>query len=170
MAIPGAMISRPVVLSKPAGRLQLGQGACGELLRYGRHPAAPAVEVVLVVAPQQRDVGASGGVVEPPAQDGAVLDPAIDEVACEDVEDVVAQAVREWESGTVKDGAASLQIADMDDRAVVRQVAQVVRLTGAVLPSAAPSIYTFTVRATDTAPSGGEVLWEERTFHIQVSD
>jgi hypothetical protein len=46
--------------------------------------------------------------------------------------------------------------------------AQVVRLTGAVSSTAAPGIYTFTVRATDFAPSGGEALWEERTFSIEV--
>jgi hypothetical protein len=43
-----------------------------------------------------------------------------------------------------------------------------VRLAGSVSPTAAPGIYTFTVRATDTAPSGGQALWEERTFSIEV--
>src|SRR3546814_15827572 len=76
-----------------AGSFELRQGAVDPLAACGRTPGGRVLDMVLMVAANEDDIVPAGGIVEPPARYEIILEAAIEEVAAEDVEDIVFVAI-----------------------------------------------------------------------------
>src|SRR3546814_11601457 len=57
------------------------------------------LDMVLMVAANEDDIVPAGGIVEPPARYEIILEAAIEEVAAEDVEDIVFDAIGQRRGG-----------------------------------------------------------------------
>src|SRR3546814_7395694 len=74
--------------------------------------------MVLMVAANEDDIVPAGGIVEPPARYEIILEAAIEEVAAEDVEDIVFDAIGQRRGGIEQRVKGALKITDVNDAAV----------------------------------------------------
>src|SRR3546814_2116285 len=82
-----------------AGGFELRPGAVDPLAACGRTPGGRVLDMVLMVAANEDDIVPAGGIVEPPARYEIILEAAIEEVAAEDVEDIVFDAIGQRRGG-----------------------------------------------------------------------
>src|SRR3546814_19719543 len=82
-----------------AGGFELRPGAVDPLAACGRTPGGRVLDMVLMVAANEDDIVLAGGIVEPPARYEIILEAAIEEVAAEDVEDIVFDAIGKRRGG-----------------------------------------------------------------------
>src|SRR3546814_12962220 len=78
--------------------------------------------MVLMVAANEDDIVPAGGIVEPPARYEIILEAAIEEVAAEDVEDIVFDAIGQRRGGIEQRVTGALKITDVNDAAVDEEV------------------------------------------------
>src|SRR3546814_20616173 len=74
--------------------------------------------MVLMVAANEDDIVPAGGIVEPPARYEIILEAAIEEVAAEDVEDIVFDAIGQRRGGIEQRVKGALKINSANDAAV----------------------------------------------------
>src|SRR3546814_13687777 len=76
------------------------------------------LDMVLMVAANEDDIVPAGGIVEPPARYAIILEAAIEEVAAEDVEDIVFDAIGQRRGGIEQRVKGALKITDVNAEAV----------------------------------------------------
>src|SRR3546814_225833 len=101
-----------------AGSFELRPGAVDPLAACGRTPGGRVLDMVLMVAANEDDIDPAGGIVEPPARYEIILEAAIEEVAAEDVEDIVFDAIGQRRGGIEQRVKGALKITDVNDAAV----------------------------------------------------